>query len=229
MSRKSIALSTMLLSVLLVLFTIQAVTGRGVIEGQCTFYQTISTCGKYFSLSQNDQLSLQLFLQWTGIVIFAISTLLLFAPNFILFEQQNKRSIMMVFINIIGVVIEFLFFRSYSYMFMLITLCVLLACNILIQFLVGVKKRSDMVVLILTAFIGFLNVYYLFRHFIIYKQIDIWYSNGAFDRITKELIHISRINMICFAMWLIPYVILLVREIKSNKSNIKKTPFQPQQ
>lgn len=37
MSKKIIALSTMLLSVLLVLVTVETVTGRGLLEGQCTF------------------------------------------------------------------------------------------------------------------------------------------------------------------------------------------------
>lgn len=209
MSRKIIALSTMLLSVLLILVTVETVTGRGVLEGQCTFYQTISPFGKYFNLSQNSKLHLQ----WLGIVTFAIGNLLLFAPNFALFEQSKKRSVILVIINIIGIILEFFLFQSYSYMFMLIILCILLACNILIQFIDDIKSRSDMAVFILTAFIGILNVYYLFHYFIMYKQLDTWYFNDAFDRMNQEMIHISRINIICLTLWLIPYGILLIREI----------------
>lgn len=213
MSKKIIALSTMLLSVLLVLITVETVTGRGLLEGQCTFYQTISPFGKYFNLSQSDKLPLQ----WVGIVTFAIGTLLLFVPNFVLFEQSKKRSVILVIINIIGIILEFFFFQLYSYMFMLIILCILLVCNVLIQFIDGIKSRSDIAVLILTAFIGILNVYYLFHHFIMYKQLDTWYFNGAFDKMTQEMIHISRINMICLTLWFIPYGILLIKEIKNNK------------
>ena len=126
-------------------------------------------------------------------------------------------------INIIGIILEFFFFQSYSYMFMLIILCILLVCNIFIQFFDGVKSRSDMSVLILTVLIGVLNVYYLFHHFMMYKQLDTWYFNGAFDRMTSEMIHISRINMACLALWLIPYGILLAREIKGTGNKILKS------
>lgn len=37
MSKKTIALSTMLLSVLLVLITVETVTGRGLLEGPMSF------------------------------------------------------------------------------------------------------------------------------------------------------------------------------------------------
>lgn len=213
MSKKIIAISTMLLSVLLVLITVETVTGRGLLEGQCTFYQTISPFGKYFNLSQSDKLPMQ----WLGIVMFLIGALLLFVPNFVLFEQSKKRSITLVIINVIGIILEFIFFQSCSYMFMLIILCILLICNIFTQFFDGVRSRSDMSVLILTALIGVLNIYYLFHHFMMYKQLDTWYFNGAFERMTKEMIRISRINMICLALWFIPYGILLVREIRGNK------------
>lgn len=180
MSKKIIALLTMLLSVLLVLISVETVTGRGLLEGQCTFYQTISPFGKYFNLSQSDKLPMQ----WLGVVMFLIGTLLIFVPNFVLFEQSKKRSITLVIINVIGIILEFIFFQSYSYMFMLIILCILLICNIFIQFFDGVRSRSDMSVLILTALIGVLNIYYLFHHFMMYKQLDTWYFNGAFDRMT---------------------------------------------
>ena len=149
MSKKIIAISTMMFSVLLVLISVEPVTGRGLLEGQCTFYQTISPFGKYFNLSQSDKLPLQ----WLGIAMYAIGTLLIFVSNFMLFEQSKKRSIILVIINIIGIILEFFFFQSYSYMFMLIILCILLVCNILIQFIDVVKSRSDMFVLILTALI----------------------------------------------------------------------------
>lgn len=219
MSKKIIALSTMLLSVLLVLITVETVTGRGLLEGQCTFYQTISPFGKYFNLSQSDKLPMQ----WLGIIMFIIGTLLLFVPNFVLFEHSKKRSIILVIINIMGIILGFLFFQLYSYMFMLIILCILLVCNIFIQFFDGIRSRSDMSVLILTALIGVLNIYYLFHHFMMYKQLDTWYFNGAFDRMTREMIHISRINMICLALWIIPYVILLVKEIKGNGNKSVKS------
>lgn len=210
MSKKIIALSTMLLSVLLVLITVETVTGRGLLEGQCTFYQTISPFGKYFNLSQSDELPMQ----WFGTLVFAIGTVLLFIPNFLLFEQSKKRNIILVIVNIIGIVFEFLLFQYYLYMFMLIIWCILLTCNILIQFIQGIKNKVDMFVLIITIFIGTVNCYYLFYHF---KRHGLWEMWNASDKLINEMIHISRINIVCLALWIIPYGILLVKEIKNNK------------
>lgn len=56
-----------------------------------------------------------------------------------------------------------------------------------------------------------------------YKQLDAWYFNGVFDRMTREMIHISRINMTCLALWFIPYVMLLAKEIKDNGNKSVKS------
>lgn len=212
MSKKIIALSAMLLSVLLVLITVETVTGRGILNAQCTFYETISPFGKYFDLQFGDKIPFE----WFGILIFAVGTILLFIPNFLLFEQSKKRSIALVIINVIGMVVEFLFFQLYLYMFMLIIWCILLTCNILIQFIQGIKNKVDMFTLIMTIFIGTLNCYYLYFHF---KRFILWEKWSVGDKLINEMIHISRINMLCLALWFIPYGMLLVREIKQNKAD----------
>lgn len=216
MSKKTIALSTMLLSVLLVLTTVETVTGRGVLEWKCTAYQTISPFGKYFGLSLNDKLPFE----WLCIIIFIVGSLLLFVPSFLLFEQSKRRSIILVIINIIGMILEFLMFQSYMYMFMLIIWCILLTCNVLIQFIQGIKNKVDMFVLIITIFIGTVNCYYLFYHF---KRHSLWEMWSTSDKLINEMIHISRINIICLALWFIPYGILLVREIKGNGNKSVKS------
>lgn len=213
MSKKIIALTTMLLSVLLVLITVETVTGRGILEAQCTFYQTISPFGKYFNLSYNDKIALE----WLRIVIFTIGTLLLFVPNFLLFEQSNKKSITLIIINIVGMILEFLLFQFYSYMLMLMIWCILLTCNILIQFVHGFKYKVNTFVLIMTIFIGTLNCYYLFYHLMKRSLWKIWEMRDIRDMLIGEMIHISRINMVCLAMWFIPYGILLVSEINGMR------------
>ncbi len=210
MSNKTIALSTMLLSVLLVLISVETVTGRGILTAQCTFYETISPFGKYFNLEFGDKIPFE----WLGILTFTIGTLLLFTPNFLLFEQSKKRSITLVIINIVGMILEFLCFQYYLYMLMLIIWCILLTCNILIQFINGIKHKVDMSVVILTIFIAVLNCYYLFYH---YKQHSLWEMWSVSDKLIKEMIHISRINMVCLALWFIPYGVLLIKEIRCSK------------
>lgn len=209
MSKKIIAISTMLLSVLLVLITVETVTGRGILNAQCTFYETISPFGKYFNLVFGDKIPFE----WLGTLVFTVGTVLLFLPNFLLFEQSKRRSVILVVINIIGMIFEFLMFQLYMYLFMLIIWCILLTCNILIQFIQGIKNKVDMFVLIITIFIGTVNCYYLFYHF---KRHSLWEMWSVSDKLINEMIHISRINMVCLALWFIPYGILLVRELKGN-------------
>ncbi len=216
MSKKIIALSTMLLSVLLVLITVETVTGRGILNAQCAFYETISPLGKYFNLEFGDKIPFE----WLGILVFSVGTVLLFIPNFLLFEQSKKRSIMLVIVNIIGMVFEYLLFQYYLYMFMLIVWCILVTCNILIQFIQGIKNKVDMFVIIITIFIGVVNCYYLFYHF---KRHSLWEMWSASDKLINEMIYISRINMVCLALWFIPYGILLVREIKGNGNKCVKS------
>lgn len=119
-------------------------------------------------------------------------------------------------INIIGMIFEFLLFQSYSYMLMLIILCILFGCNVLIQFIHSIRNKVDMLVLILTIFIAVLNCYYLFHHLMMCKQLDTWYFNGAFDRMIEEMINISQTNIICFIMWFIPLGILIIQELIFN-------------
>lgn len=127
-------------------------------------------------------------------------------------QQSKKRSIIFVIVNIIGVVFEFLLFQYYLYMFMLIIWCILLTCNILIQFIQGIKNKVDMFVLIITIFIGTVNSYYLFS----ILSVIFWEMWSASDKLISEMIHISRINIICLVLWFIPYGILLVKEIEGN-------------
>lgn len=213
MSKKIIALSTMLLAILLVLISVETVTGRGILTAQCTFYETISPFGKYFNLEFGDKIPFE----WLRILIFTIGTLLLFIPNFLLFEQSRKRNVMLVVINIIGMILEFLLYQYYLYMFMLIIWCILLTFNIFIQFIHRIKDKIDMFVVISTMFIAVLNCYYLFYHF---KQHGLWEMWSVSDKLINEMIHISRINMACLALWFIPYGILLIKEIKQQKHGV---------
>lgn len=208
MSKKIIALSIMLLSVLLILFSAETVTARGVLDGKCTLYQTISPFGfdKYFNLLYGEKIQFE----WLGIISFFIGISLLFVPNFLLFEQSKIKTVILAIINIIGISILFFFYKSYSYMLMMIVVCILIACDVLVQFIKDIKNKIDMLVVILTSFILVGNCYYLFVHL---TKRSLWEMWSIGDNLFNEMEQISRINIFCFALWLIPYGILLIKEI----------------
>lgn len=205
MQKRVIALSTMLLFVLIIVLSIEAVTARGVLDGMCTFYQTISPFGKYFYIQNN----INSFFESTKVFLFIIGNFLLYIPNFMLFDNSKIRSIILIVINTIGLTIEFILFKSYSHMFMLIILCILITTNIFIQFMFNIKSKINMLVVILTSFILVGNIYYLFAHFM---QQSLWKMWEVGDNLINEMLHYSRINIICLTLWFIPYTILLVKE-----------------
>ena len=94
-------------------------------------------------------------------------------------------------------------------MFMLIVLCVLIAINIFIQFTDTIKSKINILVVVLTSFILVGNIYYLLAHFM---QQSLWEMWEVEDNLINEMLHYSRINIICLALWFIPYTILLVKE-----------------
>lgn len=196
----------MLLSVLLILISVGKVTMRGIVTGEATFYQTFFISEKaYHNLIDSGKSSFVLFN-----VAVLVGCLLLFSPNFLLFNKQKRKSTINMAINTIGMILIFLSYQFYQYIFMMTIICILFVSNILIQFINNLKNRFDLLLIILSIFIFVVNCYYLFFHFM--KQ-HLWWHWDATDKLLNEMVHISRINMICFALWLIPYGILLVKEI----------------
>ena len=213
MSKKAIALSTMLVSVLLILISVEKVTMRGVAVSETTLNQTFLLSGHAYNNLFDSGKSIFVF----STILFTVGSLLPFVPNFLLFEQYKCRSIILMVINTIGVILGFLSYNLYSYLFMMAMVCIIVASNILIQFLLTLRSKIDFFILILSVFILIINCYYLFEHFMRQRS---WLSWN--DMMLKDMIQISRTNIICFALWFIPYVILLVKEIWIEKSNAEK-------
>ena len=198
----------MLISILLIICSIEAVTARGIAEGGATIFQMISPTGRYYDLAVNCNLPFEPIKN----ILFAFAILLLFVPNFLLFEKSKARSATLMFVNIIGISVGFLFYNSYSHILMMITLCFLITANILIQFTDSIKNRTNMLVITLTVFIFVSNCYFLLLHLSKESLCSRW---GVGDNLVSEMTDISKINFALFALWLIPYVILLIREIKT--------------
>ena len=71
------------------------------------------------------------------------------------------------------------------------------------------KAKPHIVLIIMTIAICLTNIIKLIEHTRINITI-VGYEGG--------LIYISKINMICLALWLIPYGILLVRNVRENRN-----------
>lgn len=210
--KRKVSIASMLITVILILLSIEKVTMVGLLEGKCTFYQTISVSGKAFDLAANGVKTNNTIF----IVLFFIAIALLFVPSFILFNQSKVRSIISIVFNVIGTIFVFLFLIPIS-LYMLITVCLLIATNIFLKLIENYKNGFDWFISAISALIGFLNIYYLVSHLQMWRFWDNGIMNGNLDKVIEEMMSISRVNMICYCLWIIPIVVLLCKEFVKKK------------
>lgn len=202
----------LLLSVFLIFLSIENITGIGLQKGECSFYQTISPFGKYFHLTVNDKIPFI----WISVVLFTSGLLLLYIPNFLLFERSKIKSTTLIVINTVGLISVFILCKSYQYLFMMITVCLLLTANILLQHIEKYKTKFNLFLFIVVSMISFTNIYFLFYHYKMIDMFNIWYFNGSYDRMVEEMMKISKLNVLCFASWFIPCIILIISKPKDK-------------
>lgn len=211
--KRKISIASILISISMILLSIEKVTMVGLLEGRCTFYQTISTSGKAYNLVLNSSIKNNS----VFIVMFFIAIALLFVPCFTLFKQSKIRSIICIVINTVGTILTFIFFSNLQYMYMLIVICLLITSNILVRLVEKYKEGFDWFVLVVSILIGFVNIYYLVSHLHMERIWVNWYLNGNLDAVVEDMISISRVNMICFCLWIIPCAILFCKEFIKYK------------
>lgn len=213
--KRKISVASIFMTVILILLSLERVTTVGLYEGKCTIYQTISISGKAFNMALNGiKLNNAPF-----VILFFVGIILLFVPTFILFNQSKGRSIASIVLNVIGTIFVFILFNSCQYMYMLILVSLLITSNIYIRIIENYKNGLDWFVSAITALICFVNIYYLISHLHMWKSWDNGISNGNLDKVLDEMISISKINMICFGLWMIPCVILFCKDFLCKKKS----------
>lgn len=211
--KKIIAFATTFLSIALILVSIESITGVGILSGDCTFYQTISPSGKYFNLTQDSQIGFSLITQ----IIFALGVVLLFIPNFLLFEHNKIKSIICGLVNTFGVIGVFVLFKTHQYMLMMIIICVLIVNCIITQNIDDYKNKINLFTLFTSLILLAINIFYLVEHFNMGSLLEEWCLNNAYNRAIEEMISISQTNFICLALFLLPITIQILAEIKTLK------------
>lgn len=211
--KKIIAFATTFLSIVLILVSTESITGVGILSGDCTFYQTISPSGKYFYLTQNSKIEFA----WIMQIIFVLGIVLLYVPNFLLFELNKVKSIICGLVNTFGIIGIFVLFKTHQYMFMMIIICVLIANCIITQNIDDYKNKINLFTLFTTLLFLAINIFYLIEHFNMSYLLEERCLNNAYGKAIKEMIFISQINFICFTLFLLPTTVQTVAEIKIFK------------
>jgi len=211
--KRNISISSILISIVLFLFSIEKITMVGLLEGRCTMYQTISTSGEAFNLVAN-----KISTNATGyIIMFFVAIALLFVPCFVLFNQSKVRNTLCIVISTIGTICTFVFFNSCHFMYLMIVICLMILSNILICLIGSYKSGFAWFISVISVLIGFVNIYYLISHLQMWQFWDNGILNGNLDAVVEEMVGISRVNMICFCLWLIPCVILFCRDFITKR------------
>lgn len=211
--KKIIAFATAFLLIFLILVSIESVSGVGILSGDCTFYQTISPSGKYFNLTQSSQIHFA----WIMQTLFVLGIFLLYVPNLLLFEHNKVKSIICGSVNTLGIIGIFVLFKTHQYIFMMIIICILITNCIVIQNIDNYKNKINLVALFTSLLLLAINIYYLIEHFNMGGLLEEWCLNNAYDKAVKYMIFISKINIACFALFLLPIIVQIVTEIKTLK------------
>lgn len=217
MNKRKIAIIITVLSWFLILLSTESITAVGVVDARCTYFQTISPFGKYFDLTIVD-LQNMIIISWIFKVLFTIGLLLLYVPCFLFFFTHKMKSISLVVINTIGIIISFLLFLSYNYMLMLTTVNVLLLLHITVQYIDTIKEKFSILIFLSSTLVTFFNIFFLYQHLNqteMFSKLDV---NESYEILIKEMTSISKINMICFILWVIPILLLIMQNRTINPS-----------
>lgn len=195
-----------LLSVLFVIISIESITSNGIAEGRNTFYKTISFSSKPFNLTNGDKVSYLLLntLFFTGLILLVVS-----AINYC--KINRIKGIILIIIDIIFSAISFVLFQNGNYLLMtgfVITIFML-------QFSLQSNLRNKIYTAItIASSIGLwiINIYFLIKQFTM--MIGVTNFVGA---LLDDLIKISRINAICLSLFIIPNVISIVENVKTEE------------
>ncbi len=175
--------------------------------------------GKYFTWSYEElEVIESTSFTWLFRSLFVVGMLLIYVSNFFLdFESKVKR-IVLIIVNTVGMGVMVLLFSMHEYMFMLIVVNVLLFLNVLLQYIKNYRCKSELPTLISSALVTIMNIFFLFLHWIkkyeFIELMDPWHDK---DILVEKMVSISRINMICFILWGIPLIMLVLQCHKAHK------------
>lgn len=195
-----------LISVIIIIISIESVTSNGIIEGRNTFYKTISFSSKPFNLNNGDKVS---YLLLNGLFFVGLLFLVVSAINY--YKTNKIKSIILIILDIIFSAISFVLFQNGNYLLMtgfVITIFML-------QFSLQSNWKNKVYTAMTIAFsigLWIINIYFLIKQFTI--MIGVADVAGA---LLYDLITTSRTNAICLCLFIIPCIVSIIGSIKSQE------------
>lgn len=200
-----------LISVLFIIISIGSITSSGIAEGRNTFYKTISFSQKPFNMTiKMYQDGMRLSYTFLNVLFFVGLILLIISA--INYCKSNKiKGIILIIIDIIFSAISFILYKNGNYLLMtgfVITMFVL-------QFSLQSNLRNKVYTAItIASSIGLwiINIYFLIKQFTMMIGVT-----DVIGVLLDDLIKVSRINAICLSLFIIPCIISIVGNFRTEK------------
>lgn len=204
--KKNLSSVLNLVSVLLIVVSIESLTSNGLIEGRNTFYKTISFSRKPFNLYWGDKVSYTFLnaLFFIGLIILTVSA--------IKYCEVNKtKGIISIVMDIIFSAFSFVLFLNGNYLLMTMFVITLFTLQISLQ---SSSKNKLYNAITVSSSIGIwiITIYFLVKQFTI--MIGVTDATGVF---LDDLIKISRTNAICLSLFIVPCITSIIGYIKSQE------------
>lgn len=198
--RKIITKVSIILSIIFISISICGMSTIDCLNGIVPVQWTITLNVSMLNAMRQGDINL---LSYKLIPFFYIALILIFLSSILNFTKNQKRkSIATIVISCIPVIYVIM---AHDYILFLILFNIYLFLHIIINN--GHKNKFNFGVMTISAIICLINIIELVMH------LTLDFNVHEFDKFQKVLINISRTNLICFVLWMIPYAVLMIREI----------------
>ena len=203
--KKIVAQSSVILSIILIILSICGISNVDCFKG----YIPIQHIFVLDNMMMEEIAVGDVKASYKLIPLFYIAVVFIIISGILYFNKENKIkcSIVLVLSFVPGV---YVFFR-HNYLFFLMFVNIYLMLYIFLELYNHNEMKKYIFILTTSVIIVLTNIIMLIKH-IRLNFVSIEYE--------IYLVRISRINLICLTLWLIPYGILLVKEIKTRKTEV---------
>lgn len=208
------------MSIILIIITISSVTSRGIVEGYSTCYETIFPLISTYNFNNMYDFYLTLN-NYIFYMLFFMALILFIISDFLYTKKSKTKSTILIIFNMLGFTLSLIMFLTGHYIFMTIIVVTMILLQITLQS-TNKDKSFSSIISALTGCIWILNIFFLLKHL----SIAMYFNQSAVDMTEgriNELVGISRMNIICLVLFLIPCGINIVNQLLFQRKIQKKT------
>lgn len=195
-----VAKASVVLSIIFIVISICGISSVNCLNGMIPINGTIiNSKDIMYGLKYGDIRSLP----YKLVPFFYIALILIVLSSVIKFTKTNKeKSIINIIMSLVPAVFVFV---THNYIWFLILINIYLLSFICIDF--NIKNKVDIVINIITIIINILNFIQIIKH------LNLEFAPSNVIVFEESLIIMSVNTLKIFSLWLIPYTILLIKEI----------------